>query len=90
MLGGLTPCSKNYYQPLTLIKYLTLGHAFSLSKNEFSTRYQKQLGKNVLFPFSFHCTGMPMHAAAIRLKRELESGNLTSVADPITKERKYT
>ena len=45
-----------------------------MSKCEFQIRYQKQLGKNVLFPFSFHCTGMPMHAAAKRLRREIESG----------------
>ena len=28
----------------------------------------------MLFPFAFHCTGMPIHAAARRLTRELESG----------------
>lgn len=54
--------------------YLHLGHAYSLSKCEFQVRYQKQIGKNVLFPFAFHCTGMPIHAAARRLKREIESG----------------
>jgi leucyl-tRNA synthetase len=45
-----------------------------MSKCEFQIRYQKQLGKNVLFPFAFHCTGMPIHAAARRLRREIESG----------------
>ena len=50
------------------------GHAFSLSKAEFSVRYQKQIGKNVLFPFSFHCTGMPIQGAAFRLKREITNG----------------
>jgi leucyl-tRNA synthetase len=54
--------------------YLHLGHAYSMSKCEFQIRYQKQLGKNVLFPFAFHCTGMPIHAAARRLRREIESG----------------
>ena len=52
-----------------------------MSKCEYQVRYQKQLGKNVLFPFSFHCTGMPIHAAARRLRRELESGN-TRIANP--------
>ena len=37
---------------------LHLGHGFSLSKAEFQSRYQRLLGKNVLFPFGFHCTGM--------------------------------
>ena len=45
-----------------------------MSKCEFQVRYQRQLGKKVLFPFAFHCTGMPIHAAARRLRREIESG----------------
>ena len=51
---------------------LHLGHAFTISKAEFAARYQRLRGKNVLFPFAFHCTGMPIQAAANRLKRELE------------------
>lgn len=43
---------------------LHLGHAFSVSKAEFQAGYQKMKGKNVLFPFSFHCTGMPIKACA--------------------------
>ena len=49
---------------------LHLGHAYSSSKNEFITRFQKMKGKRVLFPFSFHCTGMPIAAAAKRLVLE--------------------
>ena len=30
------------------------------------------LGENALFPFGFHCTGMPIQAAANKLKAELE------------------
>jgi leucyl-tRNA synthetase len=40
--------------------YLHLGHAFSMSKAEFQVRYQRQRGKNAIFPFAFHCTGMPI------------------------------
>lgn len=54
--------------------YLHLGHAFSMSKAEFAVRYQRQRGRNALFPFGFHCTGMPIQAAANRLKREIETG----------------
>lgn len=54
--------------------YLHLGHAFSMSKAEFQVRYQRQRGKNALFPFGFHCTGMPIQAAANRLKMEIEQG----------------
>lgn len=52
---------------------LHLGHAFSITKAEFAARFQRMLGKNVLFPFGFHCTGMPIQAAANKLKEELET-----------------
>ncbi|KZC08152.1 Leucine--tRNA ligase, cytoplasmic, partial [Dufourea novaeangliae] len=51
---------------------LHLGHIFSLSKCEFAVRYNRLLGKKVLFPFGFHCTGMPIKACADKLKREIE------------------
>nr|XP_033323492.1 leucine--tRNA ligase, cytoplasmic [Megalopta genalis] len=51
---------------------LHLGHIFSLSKCEFAARYNRLLGKKVLFPFGFHCTGMPIKACADKLKREME------------------
>ncbi len=51
---------------------LHLGHSFSLSKAEFAVRYQRLLGKTALFPFGFHCTGMPIKACADKLKREVE------------------
>lgn len=35
-------------------------------------RYQRLKGKKVLFPFGFHCTGMPIKACADKLKREME------------------
>ena len=36
---------------------LHLGHAFSLTKAEFTARFKRLQGKNVLWPFAFHCTG---------------------------------
>lgn len=51
---------------------LHLGHTFSLSKCEFAVRYHRLKGKHVLFPFGFHCTGMPIKACADKLKREIE------------------
>ncbi|CAF3462866.1 unnamed protein product [Rotaria sp. Silwood1] len=51
---------------------LHLGHTFSLSKCEFAVGFQRLRGKHCLFPFGFHCTGMPIRAAADKLKRELE------------------
>lgn len=51
---------------------LHLGHAFSLTKAEFAAGFKRLQGFNVLFPFGFHCTGMPIQAAANRLKGEIE------------------
>jgi len=51
---------------------LHLGHAFSMSKAEFQARYQRLQGKEALFPFGFHCTGMPIVASADKLKREIK------------------
>lgn len=50
---------------------LHLGHGFSLSKLEFAAAYQRLIGKKVLFPQGFHCTGMPIKACADKLDREL-------------------
>ncbi|EKX38613.1 leucyl-tRNA synthetase, PPC-targeted [Guillardia theta CCMP2712] len=46
---------------------LHLGHTFSLSKTEFSMGYERLKGKKTLWPFGFHCTGMPIQAAADNL-----------------------
>uniref|UniRef100_A0AC34PZF6 Leucine--tRNA ligase n=1 Tax=Panagrolaimus sp. JU765 TaxID=591449 RepID=A0AC34PZF6_9BILA len=51
---------------------LHLGHTFSLSKCEFAARFNRMDGKRVLFPFAFHCTGMPIKACADKLAREIE------------------
>eukprot|EP00316_Scyphosphaera_apsteinii_P022855 CAMPEP_0119322566 /NCGR_PEP_ID=MMETSP1333-20130426/58600_1 /TAXON_ID=418940 /ORGANISM="Scyphosphaera apsteinii, Strain RCC1455" /LENGTH=1184 /DNA_ID=CAMNT_0007329827 /DNA_START=45 /DNA_END=3599 /DNA_ORIENTATION=- len=51
---------------------LHLGHAFSLTKSEFAIGFQRMQGKKALWPFGFHCTGMPIQAAAYKLKKEYE------------------
>ncbi|KAH3759269.1 leucine--tRNA ligase [Pelomyxa schiedti] len=50
---------------------LHLGHTFTVTKAEFAVRYQKLKGKNALFPFGFHCTGMPIMACANKLREEI-------------------
>eukprot|EP00472_Partenskyella_glossopodia_P008685 CAMPEP_0197519170 /NCGR_PEP_ID=MMETSP1318-20131121/4439_1 /TAXON_ID=552666 /ORGANISM="Partenskyella glossopodia, Strain RCC365" /LENGTH=1168 /DNA_ID=CAMNT_0043070003 /DNA_START=14 /DNA_END=3520 /DNA_ORIENTATION=+ len=50
---------------------LHLGHAFTLCKAEFAARFQRINGKQVLFPFGFHCTGMPIAACAEKLAKEM-------------------
>jgi len=51
---------------------LHLGHLYSLSKADFFTYFKKLEGYNVLFPFAFHCTGMPISASAYKLDQELK------------------
>ncbi|MDH5647249.1 MAG: leucine--tRNA ligase, partial [Candidatus Heimdallarchaeota archaeon] len=45
-----------------------LGHGYSLLKAEAMARYQRMLGKNVLFPFAFHATGEPIAGIAKRVR----------------------
>lgn len=42
-------------------------------QSEFVVQYQRLKGKNALFPFGFHCTGMPIQAAANKLKSEIDT-----------------
>ena len=51
---------------------LHLGHGFTVSKVEFAAAYHRLRGREVLFPFGFHCTGMPIKACADKLSREVE------------------
>ena len=51
---------------------LHMGHAFTMSKADFICRYKKLKGYNTLFPFGFHCTGMPISASAKKLKEEFD------------------
>ncbi|XP_046652789.1 leucine--tRNA ligase, cytoplasmic-like [Daphnia pulicaria] len=51
---------------------LHLGHTFTLMKCDLAVGYQRLKGKKCLYPFGFHCTGMPIKACADKLKREME------------------
>jgi len=53
--------------------YLHIGHTFTLLQLEFAARYHRLLGRNVLWPFAFHCTGTPIVAAAERVAAGEES-----------------
>lgn len=49
--------------------HLHIGHAFSLTKAIFRAQFERHQGKNVLFPFAFHCTGMPIQAVSTASSR---------------------
>jgi leucyl-tRNA synthetase len=55
---------------------LHLGHAFTMCKVDFECRWKEINGYNVLFPFGFHCTGMPISASAKKLEKEFETGKI--------------
>ncbi len=60
---------------------LHLGHAFTMLKVDFECRWKELNGYNILFPFGFHCTGMPICGAAKKLEKEITSGVIKS-SDP--------
>ncbi|KAK3737968.1 hypothetical protein QZH41_009198 [Actinostola sp. cb2023] len=52
---------------------VTLVHKqhFDHMVGQFASGYNRLKGKNSLYPFAFHCTGMPIKACADKLKREM-------------------
>jgi leucyl-tRNA synthetase len=63
---------------------LHLGHAFTMLKVDFEARWKAINNYNVLFPFGFHCTGIPIYAAAKKLEKEISTGNIQSKSDKLT------
>jgi leucyl-tRNA synthetase len=55
--------------------HLHLGHAFSLTKAVFRAQFERNRGKNSLFPFAFHCTGMPIQAVSVVIMMMMMSLN---------------
>ena len=55
-----------------------LGHGYSLLKADTMARFQRMMGKNVLFPFGFHATGEPIVGTAKRVKAK-DKGQITSL-----------
>ncbi|ORC86083.1 putative leucyl-tRNA synthetase [Trypanosoma theileri] len=51
---------------------LHLGHAFSLTKCEFASRFWRMKGRRSLWPFGLHVTGTPIAACAQKIQKELQ------------------
>lgn len=51
---------------------LHAGHVFTYSKVDFAVGFERLRNKRALYALGFHCTGMPICAAADKLKREIE------------------
>lgn len=51
---------------------LHLGHAYTILNADMQARFHALNGYNVLFPFGFHGSGMPIVACAHKLRHELE------------------
>lgn len=48
---------------------LHLGHLMIIVKTDIAARYRRWRGDaDILFPFGFHCTGMPIYANAMKLR----------------------
>jgi len=47
--------------------FLHIGRLYTYLRGEVLARYKRMMGYNVLFPFSFHCTGSPIVNAAKRI-----------------------
>ena len=45
--------------PPTVSGKLHIGHVFSYTQTEIVARYQRQLGKEVMYPFGFDDNGLP-------------------------------
>ena len=62
-----------------------LGHGYTFLKGDVMARYQRMLGKNVLFPMAFHATGEPIVGVAKRLsegnKDQIRSLKLSGVPE---------
>jgi len=60
---------------------LHLGHAFTMSKYDSICKFYRSMGKDVLQPFSFHLTGMPIVAAADKLREDIKILEASSEKD---------
>lgn len=49
-----------------------IGHGYSMTKCDFTSRFQRMQGKRSIWPFGFHVTGTPIAACAQKIIKEME------------------
>lgn len=64
---------------------LHLGHVFSMLKADVMARHYRTKGYNVLFPFGYHGTGIPITAAANKLAEEISTNCVGKQYDTMKK-----
>lgn len=64
---------------------LHLGHVFTILKADITARHHRTRGFNVLFPFGYHGTGIPIVAAANNLRKEFDSKTFDKQFDTMIK-----
>lgn len=62
-----------------------LGHVFTILKADIIVRHYRTRGYHCLFPFGYHLTGIPIVAAANKLKKELDDNKPGSQYDIMVK-----
>lgn len=67
---------------------LHVGHMFTVSKSCFAVFYHRLKGEKALYPFGFHCTGMPIKACADKLKNDLDRFGPSGPPRPSPEEQK--
>lgn len=69
---NITFCNKKFITfPYPYMNgFLHIGHGMTCIKIDFYSRFYKMIGYDVLEPFSFHFTGMPIPTSALKIKRE--------------------
>lgn len=66
--------------PPTISGSLHMGHVFSYTHMDFAARFQKYLGKELIYPFCFDCNGLPTEKLAQKEEKLREPNDIIQFA----------